>query len=456
MPTPQIDPNTGEVVGQSAANVQIDPATGEVITAPKPKPTMLQKAMTTASDLGVGALKGAGSTANSIGHIIYPDWLAKRITGAPSAEQQESYFAPKNTAQSIGKGAEQIGEFLLPGGAEERGAEKLAEFTPKLGAMAKPLARALTSGVSSGAVNAAQGGSFGTGAALGAGGSAAGAGLRALAPKIAESALGIGKADRAFSKTPGKAIIEETQGVRPETIAKTGRSALENLNKDLEGKAASSTEPMSLQPARQFLSDKMAQAEDENAEGLHGQINNMANMLYQRFGTGQPIPQDVPALEGLKLKRGFGEEHTSWNPEIKNQALSSGRQAYGLLDRAFDQAVPGGKELNQRISSLIPAVKRAESATRNPTIMQRVGGRIAARTGALTMGAMGGAEGYRTGGVPGAIAGGTMGLLVPEMLADPEAQMIAARMAAKAKNLKPLVGTIAQATSRSKDKGGQE
>ena len=116
------------------------------------------------ADLGKGILKGAGSTANNIGHMFYPDVLAKHLTGAPSAEQQESYFKPANTTQAIGKGAEQVGEFMLPGGAEEGGAAKLAEFAPKLGKMASPLAHIATSALSGGAVNAAQGGSPLTGA----------------------------------------------------------------------------------------------------------------------------------------------------------------------------------------------------------------------------------------------------------------------------------------------------
>ena len=51
---------------------------------------------------------------------------------------------------------------MIPGGAEEH----LAGLAPKA---IRPLARIATSALGSGTVNAAQGGSFGTGAALGAG-----------------------------------------------------------------------------------------------------------------------------------------------------------------------------------------------------------------------------------------------------------------------------------------------
>src|SRR6185503_15592647 len=103
---------------------------------------------------------------------------------------------------------------------------------------------------------------------------------------------------------------------------------------------------------RDFLDQKMNQAVTQNAEGLHGQYNRMANTLHENFATKQRIPQDVPAIDALNLKRGFGEEHTSWNPEVSNKALAAGRHTYGLLDRAIDQAVPEAAPLNQRISSL--------------------------------------------------------------------------------------------------------
>lgn len=452
---PKIDPQTGEVVPDVAigSNQQIDPNTGEVITPPAQEPTLLQKAMTGAKDLGVGALKGAGSTATNIGSLVYPHWLERALTGKDSSEKEAQLFAPSNTAQSIGKVIEQAGEFLVPGGAEEAGAEKLASLAPKLGKVAKPLARVLTSGASSGLVNKAQGGDFTTGAALGAGGAGVGQGLKVAAPAVAETALGIPKVARAFGRTPGKAILEETRGIRPETVGRTAQEALDTLNPELEAKVAASPNQVSLQPARDFLDQKMAQAQAQNAEGLHGQYNRMANTLQENFGTKQRIPQVLPASDALNLKRGFGEEHTSWNPEVRNKALSAGRYTYGLLDKAIDDAVPESAELNQRISSLVPVAKRAESVSRNAPTIQRALSRFGAHTGALTLGAMGGAEGYREGGIPGAIAGGVTGVVAPELIASPEGQMLLARQLNNARGLKPVVGALAQFKGQKKDTG---
>lgn len=220
-----------------------------------PEPTVLQKAMTGAADLGKGILKGAGSTANNIGHMLYPDALAKHLTGAPSAEQQESYFAPQNTMQTIGKTGEQAAEFMVPGGAEEAGATKLAEMAPRLGKVAAPLAHVLTSAAGSSAVNAAQGGSPLTGAALGAGGQLLGQGLKAAAPAIAEGALNIRKLDRAYGKgggSIGRSILDETRGIRPSTIAASAEERLGELNPQLN--AAADRASVQPNPVRGLLS----------------------------------------------------------------------------------------------------------------------------------------------------------------------------------------------------------
>ena len=73
----------------------------------------------------------------------------------------------------------------------------------------------------------------------------------------------------------------------------------------------------------------------------------------------------------------------------------------------------------RRISNLVPVKESADVRKLQPDTTGRVLMRVARPTGAL-IGAM---EGARMGGIPGGIAG----LVVPEMLTDPTAQMIGAR-----------------------------
>jgi hypothetical protein len=433
---PQIDPETGERVG-----AQIDPNTGERIAAPPANWDVT--ASNTIGDVLKGAGKGVGSTLNSIGHAVYPDALAKHFTGAPSKEQQDSYFKPVNTAQSIGKGVEQAGEFMIPGGAED----KLAMKAPEL---LRPAARIGLSALSSGAINKAQGGSFEAGMGAGALGSGIGQGLKAAAPVVAETALGIPKAARAFGKTPGAAILNETRGIRPETIAESAQGRLGELNPELENAAANAPGHASLRPAHGVIQSAMDKAASQNAEGLHSQLGKQQDFLSRDFKTGQLIPPDVSPSKLLDLKRGFNEEHLRWNPEMHDRALSTGRQAYGALDQELDRTVPQAAALNQRISSLIPVAQRAESVSRNAPTLQRGLQRFGAHTGALTLGAAGAYEGRREGGLPGAIAGGLTGVLAPELVASPEGQMAIARSLNRARALRPAVGAALQL-----NRGGQ-
>lgn len=192
---------------------------------------------------------------------------------------------------------------------------------------------------------------------------------------------------------------------------------------------ATERNPMaSLAPARGIVREAVNRAASQNAEGLHGQLSQMGDFLGRRFDTGAGIPKNVTPRELLDLKRGLSKEYLgAWNPEVHRDVPNIGRQAHGALDRELDLTVPSAAGLNQRISSLIPVARQAESISRNAPIAQRLVGRAAAHTGALTLGGMGAAGGYHEGGVPGAILGGLTGVLAPELVASPEGQMIAAR-----------------------------
>ena len=201
---------------------------------------------------------------------------------------------------------------------------------------------------------------------------------------------------------------------------------------------------VSLRPARSIINTSADTASRQNAAALHGQLADMGDTLSRHFDTGAEIPENITPRQLLDLKRGFNDQHLTWNPETHKSALSTGRQAYNALDQELDRTVPESAGLNQRISSLIPVAQRAESISRGAPTLQRAAQRFGAHTGALTLGGIGGYQGYREGGVPGAIAGGLTGVLAPELIASPEGQMVLARTLNKANGLRPLVGGALQ------------
>ena len=500
----------------------------------QPQPLMTQMAQS-AKNAGIGAAKGFLHTISSSDDWArqhMPAWMTNSDFGfGPPAnlEHVHQMATPHGTAQKIGYGGEQAGEFLIPGGAEESAAEHLGELAPKL----KPLARIAASALGAGAVNKAQGGSFAGGAAGGAAAGAAGEGLRAVAPRIAESALNIRKLDRAYGKgggAIGRTILDETTGLTPGSVAESAQSRLNDLNPQLEQAADRASvrqnrvrgllpapteeiplhqtagrpprarpmafdakinpeeDPMeprsgnpmadiseypgvnphylsggahpelagrmpvthgvllrapevgtgsipdvvphmsaSLRTARGVLSSALGTAARQGERTTMNQIDPMVTHLGETID-GQPIGNQITPRQLLDLKRGFGNEFIHrWNPETMTGVKGTAAQTYRAMGDEFNRVVPEARELNGRISRLIPIAKRAESAELNAPTTQRIFQRIAAPTGALTGAVGGGYAGYERGRAEGALAGAGLGLLAPTLLTTPTGQMFLAR-----------------------------
>ena len=437
--------------------------------APSTDQSLMQKVESGAEDLGKGVLEGAGNTLN-----MGEDWAAKHLppwfttpigekptreNSAASVERYHQLITPANTTQAVGKGIEQAGEFLLPGGAEEKGAAKLAEFAPKLGRFAEPLARTLTSAVSSGAVNKVQGGDFGTGALMGGAGRVASEGLKMAAPTLTGIAQGLHPKD--YGRT-GTAILNETKGIAPGTIRNSANDVLSELNPQLNEAADQSPALIPMAPARKVAGEQITAAQGPNQPKLIKGVKRMANQLMERDyepalgaegpSATLPIPEEVPARDYLELRRGIGKALPagSWSPESSNAFKGPRNAIYGQMTNQFHEAVPETQELDRRISSLIPATEQPKNFFFGHALGPGVGATLA------------GVGGYRRGigpegtdimgglkeGTLGALSGGLAGYAVPAAMNS------AARIAwspTGQRLIAPLVsGSILQ-TTRGKD-----
>lgn len=300
-----------------------------------------------------------------------------------------------------------------------------------------------------------------------------GKGLMRTAEPIAENSSGIAYVDRGFGKTsegpgrtPGRAILDETTGVRPSTISRQARGRLGDINNELEGVVSRSNAPTHLQPARDVVSGEINKAGQRNSKvapvNLQPMLDYLSGEPTQNFSgarayapgantpltistppspvlgpNGQPLPGAPKITYGstpnpvvaetqvpkdlLGMKRQFNEDYVrNWNPtsDTKGQ-LGVARQAAHELGSELHRAVPESKPLDVRASSLIPAAERSDIKALRAGPLQNAVNRFGAHTGALA----GAVYGASTHGLPGAIAG----IAIPEMLADPTTQMITAR-----------------------------
>lgn len=435
MPSNWFDQNAPKAAAPAQSNWFDQNAPGDTHSAPPPRANF-----DNGGDIGEGIVRGTAGTAANIDDLVsripyVGKFLTTPLVGGKTSEQARqdlhAQAKPQNDMQALGRGLEQTGEFMIPGGAEEAAGAKLATALPRAEGIAKALPRVLSSGL----VNKAQGGSFTGGAGAGIAGEGLARGLESAAPKFAESALGVRATDKIRGRTPGQAILNETRGVRPETVLSSAKQRSGELIDELENRIAGVPSPVSLEGPRQIAADALVKAQRKNVPALISNVNDLANVVNTRTLTGQAIPREVPAMDALDLKRGLGEylPPGSWNPDTINRIAPLRDQMYGSLDRALDQAAPGTEGINSRIASLLPVTRRAENAARAPGVLESTMNRFRTPTGALASALGLGAEGMAHGGIPGAIAGGVFGAALPSMIASPTTQMVAARTLASPK-----------------------
>jgi hypothetical protein len=286
---------------------------------------------------------------------------------------------------------------------------------------------------------------------------------KAIAPKLAETALSPGK--RLLKSVPedvniGKTVINDAKGVRPKTITKELEAEITRLSTAQDalletGKRQGVT--VSLDAARAEVDRELAVAIKKNAPEYIAQVKALKDQLNHQFagggkhgGTlattpttkkgagflpstvpGTPVPVNLPAkvdpVRARELRQGIDLLVGSWNPEAQSAIEPLRKRVYGIISGEIHSAVPGSKALDSKMTQLIPAKDAAWNVSFNPELTSRILERIKRPTGALIGAGVGAGEGYRQGGTSGAIVGGLTGLVVPEMLASPTTQMLAAR-----------------------------
>jgi hypothetical protein len=487
---------------KAAPNMAMTPA-DLGITMPIPMSQAIPPALRTAprpliapptkEGIGTGLMKGVGEGLIQTGTAFSPlinkiPYIGEKLAPSAGIAGAKELARPVNTSQAVGKTAEQVSEWLLPTGLEEKagvlGAKAAAELAPHAPAIipkiAPTVARMGEQAIESGIRNKMQGGDFSTGALAGAGGvSAQELIMKPAATALANVAMAPGK--RLLKSLPegvniGRTVMQESTGIRPATITRqlggevTADDA--NLSALLQNAKTQGTQ-IPLIPGRQLVADEMRSAVAKNAPEYIRDVGTVGDQLKYQYGedakplmatiapptrpgagfiptvrvpTGASsapviLPPTVDPVRARAIRQGIDLTIGNWNPEAQAAIDPLRKRVYGSITGGIHSAVPGSEALDTRLSNLIPARDAAKNVSYNPNITQAILNRIGRPTGAL-MGAVGGGLlGYKEGGLPEAIRYGTVGLVGPELIASPTGQMLAARTLASPITRRVLIGT---------------
>jgi hypothetical protein len=396
-----------------------------------PTPSLYDRVGNVYRDYNKGLFQGAGQTVGTVAGLLNKiPFLGETLAPSQGVQALKTISTPETLPAKAGVVAEQVGEMMATGGPLKAGAQTLATKLPWLGRAAAPLMRVGAEALNTGTSAALHGQPVGPSAAIGGGGAAVGEVGQLLAPKLAESALGVTQRFRGHGRTIGEAALGETSAIRPAAMASQASGKLASLTSELEARADAAGQAGatgSTKPALDYLDTQIAKFQARNSP-LAEKLQAVRDQLTKNSYTGQAIPQDLSPRALLELKRGVGDTINTWEPQLKKTVNPMAQRVYGLLDSELDRTVPGAADLNQRMSSLIPVRQRAQAVSNSASLTQKAANRLARPTGAMAASLVGGGVGYHKGGIPGAVAGGAAGLVLPEALASPTAQMAAARL----------------------------
>lgn len=386
-----------------------------------PVPSSDHPVLDAATNFGKGILKsgiGVMSSADDLAQKYLPSFMTTPIGQSPTADNSQRAVAaakqmamPNGAAQNIGKKVGDIGQFLLPTGLEEAGANLGINLGSKIAGQIA--GGALNAGI----VNKAQGGSFAGGAVGGAAGPVLSEGLPLLKPILQDNAVGrinkvVGALKSDFSRgaNPGEGYLKSGLGISSSmhSIAEKAADALEDTGSNI-GSAIDSGVGNGIRiPAADAARAIGTPINEAHAilsgpgGGDTGAVEDLAMsyrpVLKNAVDSGGFTPRD---LFNTKLNTA---KNTSWG-DPSNIGIKQARQEItGRLGTLLSDNIPELKNLNSNYQDLTKLANRAEDrATTGRPSFSGVGKGIVKAGSVITGGVAGGIPGMALGLVPSAL-----------------------------------------------------
>lgn len=332
----------------------------------------------------IGMVKGAGHTAYGLANLVNEGLsrLPYVRKYAPAQQPTPDVLQPQGPAEKTGYLAEQMGEYYLPSEGLTAAAElsPLAETAEKTPGLIAEMAR---EAAGTGAVSAAQGQGFTSGAAYGAAVPAASAVLTPAAEALARRAPGLvnslikpSKALKRFTD-PGAAVVNE--GIVATSLPDLAEQLSDKVAQygDLINDATSSpsvsgntqdARPLVEGPINDMI-QKVASGAQEGGQALIDRLNELMDQLTKSRALDEDGKLIITGEKDLTLnpenlnamKRTLGGAYGKTGLPYDAPVNQVKRQIYQNLKGAVAQAVPGVSDLNARETGLIAAMKAAEN-----------------------------------------------------------------------------------------------
>lgn len=403
-------------------------------------------------DTAIGVGKGMAQTGYNLADIVH-----RGTSFGVGLPPNPINTQPTNVPQTIGKAAEQVGEYFIPGGAITRGANAVkAATTGVRGAgLLTGLTRAGLEGVSAAGVNYAQ--NEDPQAALKAGETAGvvSGGMQALgsfipsAQRLYLSALkpkkplGIQSPQKVLEAQKTVAQTGLREGV---PVSEYGLRKAEEITDQLNREIAQKVSDKSAQLGPVIKPESVASRIDQVQPQFQAQVNPEADVAALRGSKAEylrkhtPEPEPTPTLYGpdnnplpappppkptpMTLSEAQSEKQATYTQMRKKygelgSAETEGQKALarGLKEEILSRA-PELQKLNARDSSMIELENQLANfvkRTNNRDLLDLK----SAFLGSALAGAGGAGEGYKTGGWGGAAKHGAIGALLGAAMGNP-------------------------------------
>lgn len=441
---------------------------GAVSSTPPPgeqDATALGSVLDTAKNIGIGALKGAGSTAFNLGHLVHMvpgvSDAVDRLYGVPGISKNafitiRPELNASNTAQTVGKVGEQIGEVVAPASKlATLGELAAARFGPLLRpavgeTVARLIPRAVVEGAGNAALSVSQGGDPRVGAVAGVASPVLGAALSTVPEALREQA--------------GKKVVQALGPTKERFKAMAARLVPEIQRRGLGG-------------SREVLQAKAA--------GMLETVGDQLDTALQQYGTQQvgtaPVvtaletakdafrtttaqgtvvafePRAIRQLDGLqKIVTDLGPDATvdqlvavrrAWDKVVdqaggfahraggaigvplKDQSEAwAKREATGAIRKVLDTEVPDLSAINKEWS-FWKNLNDVLTQTLQRTQPQGPGvGRMIAEGAGQAVGAAAGAPGGAAGSMGGAFAAGKLAAVATKAFTSPRWRFVDAKL----------------------------